>query len=151
MRIFSGDHEDNFESLQNKKDSEALNFVFGDSFEGDRVLALIIGLKTMMLQAHGNKIDFYMFDSLNPQNIYNVARNIEVVVWKLSSKKDLNGNPFLITNTLTESESNLSFEREFWKMIGRTDYFAFTISEKTERTITRAVQSVSTRIFLPFI
>jgi hypothetical protein len=92
-----------------------------------------------------------MFDSLNPQNIYNVARNIEVVVWKLSSKKDLNGNPFLITNTLTESESNLSFEREFGKMIGRTDYFAFTISEKTERTITRAVQSVSTRIFLPFI
>jgi len=149
--IFSGDHEDNFESLQNKKDTEALNFVFDDSFEGDRVLALIIGLKTMMLQAHGNKIDFYMFDSLNPQNIYNVARNIEVVVWKLSSKKDLNGNPFLITNTLTESESNLSFEREFGKMIGRTDYFAFTISEKTERTITRAVQSVSTRIFLPFI
>jgi len=149
--IFSGDHEDNFESLQNKKDTEALNFVFDDSFEGDRVLALIIGLKTMMLQAHGNKIDFYMFDSLNPQNIYTVARNIEVVVWKLSSKKDLNGNPFLITNTLTESESNLSFEREFGKMIGRTDYFAFTISEKTERTITRAVQSVSTRIFLPFI
>ena len=149
--IFSGDHEDNFESLQNKKDTEALNLVFDESFEGDRVLALIIGLKTMILQAHGNKIDFYIFDSLNPQNIYNVARNIEVVVWKLSSKKDLNGNPFLITNTLTESESNLSFEREFGKMIGRTDYFAFTISEKTERTITRAVQSVSTRIFLPFI
>lgn len=149
--IFSGDHEDNFESLQNKKDTEALNLVFDESFEGDRVLALIVGLKTMMLQAHGNKIDFYMFDSLNPQNIYNVARNIEVVVWKLSSKKDLNGTPFLITNTLTENESNLSFEREFGKMIGRTDYFAFTISEKTERTITRAVQSVSTRIFLPFI
>ena len=149
--IFSGDNEDNFESLQNKKDTDVLNLVFDESFEGDRVLALIIGLKTMILQAHGNKIDFYIFDSLNPQNIYNVARNIEVVVWKLSSKKDLNGNPFLITNTLTESESNLSFEREFGKMIGRTDYFAFTISEKTERTITRAVQSVSTRIFLPFI
>ena len=149
--IFSGDHDDNFQSLQNKKDTEALNLVFDENFEGDRVLALIIGLKTMILQAHGNKIDFYMFDSLNPQNIYNVARNIEVVVWKLSSKKEASGNPFLITNTLTENESNLSFEREFGKMIGRTDYFAFTISEKTERTITRVVQSVSTRIFLPFI
>ena len=149
--IFHGDHNNEFEQLQNKKDIECLNLVFDESFNGDRVLALLIGLKTMLLESHGNKTDFYLFDKLDPQNIYNVARNIEVVVWKLSTKKMENGEPFLISNSISGNEQNLSFEREFGKIIGRSDYFAYTLSEKTERTITRAVQSVSTRLFLPFI
>ena len=149
--IFNGDHNNEFEQLQNKKDIECLNLVFDESFNGDRVLALIIGLKTMLLESHGNKTDFYLFDKLDPQNIYNVARNIEVVVWKLSTKKMENGEPFLISNSISGNEQNLSFEREFGKIIGRSDYFAYTLSEKIERTITRAVQSVSTRLFLPFI
>ena len=149
--IFNGDHNNEFEQLQNKKDVECLNLVFDESFNGDRVLALMIGLKTMLLESHGNKTDFYLFDKLDPQNIYNVARNIEVVVWKLSTKKMENGEPFLISNSISGNEQNLSFEREFGKIIGRSDYFAYTLSEKTERTITRAVQSVSTRLFLPFI
>jgi hypothetical protein len=149
--IFHGDHNNEFEQLQNKKDVECLNLVFDESFNGDRVLALVIGLKTMLLESHGNKTDFYLFDKLDPQNIYNVARNIEVVVWKLSTKKMENGEPFLISNSISGNEQNLSFEREFGKIIGRSDYFAYTLSEKTERTITRAVQSVSTRLFLPFI
>jgi len=149
--IFNGDHNNEFEQLQNKKDVECLNLVFDESFNGDRVLALIIGLKTMLLESHGNKTDFYLFDKLDPQNIYNVARNIEVVVWKLSTKKMENGEPFLISNSISGNEQNLSFEREFGKIIGRSDYFAYTLSEKIERTITRAVQSVSTRLFLPFI
>ena len=149
--IFHGDHNNEFEQLQNKKDIECLNLVFDESFNGDRVLALMIGLKTMLLESHGNKTDFYLFDKLDPQNIYNVARNIEVVVWKLSTKKMENGEPFLISNSISGNEQNLSFEREFGKIIGRSDYFAYTLSEKTERAITRAVQSVSTRLFLPFI
>ncbi|MDC0626222.1 hypothetical protein OAO78_01010 [Methylophilaceae bacterium] len=149
--IFHGDHNNEFEQLQNKKDVECLNLVFDESFNGDRVLALMIGLKTMLLESHGNKTDFYLFDKLDPQNIYNVARNIEVVVWKLSTKKMENGEPFLISNSISGNKQNLSFEREFGKIIGRSDYFAYTLSEKTERTITRAVQSVSTRLFLPFI
>src|SRR6056300_162914 len=149
--IFNGDHNNEFEQLQNKKDVECLNLVFDESFNEDRVLALIIELKTMLLESHGNKTDFYLFDKLDPQNIYNVARNIEVVVWKLSTKKMENGEPFLISNSISGNEQNLSFEREFGKIIGRSDYFAYTLSEKTERTITRAVQSISTRLFLPFI
>jgi len=149
--IFHGDHNNELEQLQNKKDIECLNLVFDESYNGDRVLALMIGLKTMLLESHGNKTDFYLFDKLDPQNIYNVARNIEVVVWKLSTKKMENGEPFLISNSISGNEQNLSFEREFGKIIGRSDYFAYTLSEKTERTITRAVQSVSTRLFLPFI
>ena len=49
--IFHGDHSDEFEQLQNKKDVESLNLVFDESFNGDRVLALMIGLKTMLLKS----------------------------------------------------------------------------------------------------
>lgn len=148
--VFYGDHKNNFNEIQNKKDVAALNLVWDNNFTGDRVLALIVGLKTMLLEAHEGKNDFYLFDKIDPQKIYNTARNIEVVVWKLSSKKDVDNNYFLITNSLDEMNQNLSFEREFGKIIGRTDYFAYTLSEKTERTITRVVQSVTTRLFLPF-
>jgi len=46
---------------------------------------------------------------------------------------------------------NLTFEREFGKIIGRTDYFAYVLSEKKERYITRAIQGTTIRVLLPFL
>jgi hypothetical protein len=51
---------------------------------------------------------------------------------------------------MDKNKENLSFEREFGKVIGRIDYFAYALSEKSERGITRALQSIATGIFLPF-
>jgi len=148
--VFNGDHNWKFKKINNAQDIDALNQVFDDNFKGDRVLSLITGLYTMLIKAHGNKKEFYIFDSLDPQKIYNASRNIEIIVWKLASKKNKEGKPYLISNEINSSESNLSFEREFGKMIGRTDYFAFTLSEKTERAVTRVIQNFTTGIFLPF-
>jgi len=148
--VFNGDHNWKFEKINNAQGIDALNQVFDDSFKGDRVLSLVTGLYSMLLKAHGNKKEFYMFDSLDPQKIYNASRNVEMIVWKLSSKKNSKGQPYLLSNEINSSEANLSFEREFGKIIGRTDYFAFTLSEKTERAVTRAIQSFTTGIFLPF-
>ena len=148
--VFNGDHNWQFERINNTQGVDALNQVFDDNFKGDRVLSLVTGLYTMLIKAHGDKKEFYMFDSLDPQKIYNASRNIEMIVWKLSSKKDSKGQPYLLSNEINSSEANLSFEREFGKIIGRTDYFAFTLSEKTERAVTRVIQSITTGIFLPF-
>ncbi|MDC6484575.1 hypothetical protein PQZ09_01405 [Methylophilaceae bacterium] len=148
--VFNGDHNWKFERIDNAQGVDALNQVFDDNFKGDRVLSLVTGLYTMLIKAHGNKKEFYMFDSLDPQKIYNASRNFEMIVWKLSSKKDSKGQPYLLSNEINTSGTNLSFEREFGKIIGRTDYFAFTLSEKTERAVTRAIQSFTTGIFLPF-
>jgi hypothetical protein len=148
--VFNGDHNWKFRKINNAQDIDALDQVFDDDFKGDRVLSLITGLYTMLIKAHGNKKEFYIFDSLDPQKIYNASRNIEIIVWKLTSKKNKEGKPYLLSNEINSSETNLSFEREFGKMIGRTDYFAFTLSEKTERAVTRAIQSFTTGIFLPF-
>ena len=105
----------------------------------------------MIVKAHGGKTEFYIIDSIEPQNLYNLARNIEIVVWMLSTKKNDKGKLFLLTNEKNENISNLSFEREFGKMIGRTDYFAYTLSEKTERVITRFIQGAVGTVLIPFI
>ena len=136
--VFNGDHNWKFKRIDNAQDLDALNQVFDDNFKGDRVLSLITGLYTMLIKAHGDKTEFYIFDSLDPQKIYN------------ATKKNKKGQPFLLSNEINSLESNLSFEREFGKIIGRTDYFAFTLSEKTERTVTRVIQNFTTGIFLPF-
>ena len=148
--VFNGNHNWKFKRINNVQGVDALNQVFDDNFEGDRVLSLITGLYSMLIKAHGDKKEFYIFDSLDPQKIYNSSRNFEIIVWKLSSKKNNKGQPYLISNEISSSQANLSFEREFGKIIGRTDYFAFTLSEKTERAVTRAIQSFTTGIFLPF-
>jgi hypothetical protein len=46
-------------------------------------------------------------------------------------------------------EQNLSFEREIGRMVGRTDLYALTLSEKSQRGLTRFTQSLATALLLP--
>ena len=149
--LFTSQHNWKFKEINDAQGIEALNQVFDENFKGDRVLSLITGLYTMLIIAHDNQKEFDMFDSLDPQLIYNAARNVEVIVWRLSTKRKKNGELFLVTNEINDDLQNLSFEREFGKIIGRTDYFAYVLSEKKERYITRVIQGTSLNILLPFL
>jgi hypothetical protein len=150
--VFNGEsqHHFQFESVHHQQGTQAIFLAFKPEFMGDRVLAYIVGLQTMLIQAHGGKTDFYLTDNIDPQHIYNVARNIEIAAWKLSNAKDQTGALFLLTNEIGNKDKNLSFEREFGKMIGRTDLFAITLAEKSQRLISRVMQSLATAVFLPF-
>lgn len=150
--VFNGEtqHHYQFESINNQQGTEAIFLAFKPEFNGDRVLAFIVGLQTMLLKAHGNKTDFYLNDSIDPQHMYNVSRNIEIAAWKLSNARDETGALYLLSNEINDKDKNLSFEREFGKMIGRTDLFAITLAEKSQRLISRVVQSLATAVFLPF-
>lgn len=143
------DHHYQLSAVNNLKNADALFLAFKPQYKGDRILAFILGLETMLITAHGGIDDFYLTDSINPQHIYNVARNIEIAAWKLANAKDANGMLYIISNSLSEKETNLSMEREFGKMIGRTDLFATAAAEKSERTITRILQNIATAMFLP--
>ena len=150
--VFDGEsqHHFKFKEIDNKQGTDAVFLAFDANYQGDRVLPFIVGLHTMLLSAHGNKQDFYLTDRIDPQNIYNAARNIEIAAWKLSTSRDIDGNLHLLTNELTQLERNLSFEREFGKMIGRTDLYAISLAEKSQRLISRVMQSIATAVFLPF-
>lgn len=150
--VFNGDeqHHWQFKDLDNKQDTEAIFLAFNNDYKGDRVLAFIVGLQTMMLKAHGGKKEFYLTDSIHPQSLYNAARNVEIAAWKISTSRNQKGELFLQTNEINSQERNLSFEREFGKIIGRADLFAFMLAEKSQRLISRITQNIATAVFLPF-
>ena len=150
--VFDGEsqHHYQFKEINQKQGTAAIFLAFNANYQGDRVLPFIVGLQTMLLKAHGNKVEFYLTDSINPQSIYNVARNIEIAAWKLSNSRDLSGRLYLLSNEINTTDHNLSFEREFGKMIGRTDLYAISLAEKSQRLISRVMQSIATAVFLPF-
>jgi hypothetical protein len=150
--VFDGElqHHWQFKEIDNKQGTDAISLTFDSNFEGDRILPFIVGLQTMLAKAHGNKKEFYLTDNLDPQRIYNVARNIEIAAWKLSNARNTDGNLYLISNEINDKDRNLSFEREFGKIIGRTDLYAIALAEKSQRIISRVMQSLATAAFLPF-
>ena len=147
--VFANQHGWQFEGINKLQSTDAIQQAFKPEYQGDRILSFIVGMQTMLIQAHGGKSDFYLTDSVDPQNVYNAARNIEIAVWKLSNARDDKGELYLLTNELNSREANLSFEREFGKMIGSLDLYAITLSEKLQRTIMRTVQALATALFLP--
>lgn len=147
--VFEGDHQWKFDEIQGLKEKEAIFLAFDPAYEGDRVLPFIVGLQTMLLKAHGDKSQFYFTDRVDPQKIYNLARNFEIAAWKLANARQADGQLFLRSNELNDAERNLSFEREFGKLIGRTDMFALLLAEKSERLISRIMQNLATAVFLP--
>jgi len=148
--VFEGNHGWNFDSLNNSKDIEAIYLAFNPSFEGDRVLALIVGMQTMMMKARGNKTEFFITDSVDPQSVYNSARNLEIVAWRLANTRDDSGRLYFLSNEIpVDKEQNLSFEREIGKMIGRTDLYAEVIAEKAQRGLTNFTQGIASKFLLP--
>ena len=147
--VFENHDNWRFKEINQAQGTEAIQQAFRPDFSGDRVLSLITGMETMLIKAHGGKSEFYFTDSVDPQNVYNAARNIEIAVWKLSNARDDKGQFYLLTNELNGTERNLSFEREFGKIIGTLDLYALTLSEKMQRTLVRVVQNLATALFLP--
>lgn len=148
--VFENKHGWRFKEINEAQGTDAIQQAFRPDYQGDRVLSLVVGMQTMLIKAHGGITDFYFTDTIDPQNVYNAARNVEIAVWKLSNARDDKGQLYLLTNELNDSERNLSFEREFGKIIGSLDLYAITLSEKSQRTITRVVQTLATALFLPF-
>ena len=92
-----------------------------------------------------------MLDDLNEQKLYNCARNVEIAIWKMSSARSATGELLLLSNELDPANPNLSFEREFGKVIGLLDFLSRIVADKNGRTVTRLTQSIATALFLPVI
>ena len=137
--------------LQGKRDIVALSLALSPDFKGDRVAAFIYASADMLVTAHGNKTTFYLTDALDAQYVYNAARNIEIAVWLLASRKNAQGLPLLLSDEINERERNLSFEREFGKVIGRLDLLAAMLTEKYRRAVMTYVQNLLGGTFLQFL
>lgn len=137
--------------LQGKRDIAALSLALSPDFRGDRVAAFTYASADMLVTAHSGKTTFLLTDSLDAQYIYNAARNVEIAVWLLSSRRNAAGQPLLLADEISERERNLSFEREFGKVIGRLDLLAEVLTEKYRRAVISYVQNLLGGAFLQFL
>jgi len=128
---------------------ESFKLAFLEGYSGDRVYAFMSALTTMLMAAYNHKTEFFLPDELSAQKFYNSARNIEVVVWKLSNARLGNGGKYLISNSMDGEVQNLSFEREFGKLIALQDGLALFMEDRSNRSISRVFQSATTFVFLP--
>jgi hypothetical protein len=133
-----------------KLGTDAVTLALQESYTGDRVAAFIGGLGGMLNAAFENKTEFFMLDELDPQKLYNSARNIETAAWKLAGARDAAGTLLLLANEipLPPQSPNLSFEREFGKLIGNLDMLARLVAEKENRTISKVAQGIGA-FFIP--
>ena len=146
-RLFAGNLD--FSELEGRREGAAALFAFHPDYQGDRVLGVMAGLLGMVTAAFEGKDDFYVLDDLNEQKLYNCARNVEIAIWKMSSTRSPTGEPLLLSNELDPNNPNLSFEREFGRVIGLLDLLSKVVADKHGRTITRFTQSIATAVFLP--
>jgi hypothetical protein len=135
-------------TLEGRRGVEAIAAGFRTDFQGDRVAALIGGMGGMLSASFNGLTEFYVLDDLDPQKLYNSARNVEIAAWKLANARDAAGNLLLLANEM-QPAPNLSFEREFGKMIGNLDILSKIVADKTNRTVVKVLQSMATAVFLP--
>ena len=135
--------------LEGKREGPAAMLAFREDYAGDRVAALMFGLLTMVDAAFEFKEEFYMLDSVDERKLNNCARNFEIAAWKLGSTKAATGELLILSNELEAATRNLSFEREFGRLIGLLDFMANLVADRHGRGLTRASQSMATAVFLP--
>lgn len=148
-RAFDPRFQFRFSELDNRRGTEVVLLALKPDYAGDRVFAFGVGLASMVYISYGEKTEFYLTDTLDAQKLYNSARNIEIAAWKLGNARDARGTPLLLANEMSGDAANLSFEREFGKMIAYQDVMAEIAAQRTNRTIRRVVQTLATAVFLP--
>ena len=142
-------HYRNWPELNGQREGAAAALAFTEGYSGDRVAALVFGLLSMVDAAFEHKEDFYILDSLNEIKLYNSARNMDIAVWKLGHDRNLAGEPYLLANELDPANRNVSFEREFGRLMGLLDFMAKIVADRNGRNLSRLTQSVVGTIFLP--
>lgn len=135
--------------LNFQRGTDALNLALDVNYRGDRVLALMTGLNGMIRNAYEYRPEFFMLDRLNEQKLYQSARNIEILVWRLNRARAANGQPLILTNNLPGESSNRSFERLFGKLIALQDMMGVVVSQQNDRVINKVAQNVASMVFFP--
>ena len=128
----------------------SLRDAWREDYAGDRVKALMNGMLVMHMAAYNHHTEFYLLTDVDAQKLYNAARNTEAVAWKLSTARDPRGDLVLLSNGAAgNGVANLSFEREFGKLIGNQDTLARIIEDKSNRAIRFGVVNLTSMVFLP--
>lgn len=149
QQLFGREGRLEFAALGGKSGTEAMELAFSEDFGGDRVFALMAGLTDMIRRAYGYQAEFFMFDALDSQKLYNSARNLEIVAWRLTHKRDSQQRLFLLTNSRGDEPRNLSYERLFGELVAIQDFMSDVVARKRDRVINKVAINLASYAFLP--
>ncbi|MCP8690227.1 hypothetical protein [Marinobacterium sedimentorum] len=149
-QLFEFPRKTHFRELNNHYGIHAVPLAFDPAFEGDRVLALMVGISGMIHSAYNGQDEFFLLDEIDQQKLYNSARNLEKIAWQLNNARQANGELFLYSNGLSEvGIGNLSFARTFGKLIALQDMMARIVADTQNRTINKVLQGAASTVLLP--
>lgn len=147
---FSRPHNFNYAEFKHiQRPTEIVRLALEPDYQGDRVLAFIVGLRRMLMASYDNHTEFFYLTSIDQQKLYNSARNIEIAAWLLANRRDAHGDLLMLSDSLVEEQRNLSYQRLIGRMIATQDNLAQVISHKTGRIIKTVVVRAATMVFLP--
>lgn len=139
-----------FAQWRGQRAGALISLGFEEDYAGDRVAALIYGLRSMLAEAYGGEEGFFLYHQYDPQKIYYLARNMEIAAWRLKSLRDASGRPYLLSVGLDDDGIiNASFERLVGKLVALQDHFAEVVADTTNRRIKHVVQGVASVVFFP--
>ena len=148
-QLFAGPRVPDFPELGGARGVDAIRLAFSDVYTGDRVLAFMAGLTDMLRASYDNRTEFWMFQDLDPQSLYNSARNVETAAWLLANERGHDGRLYLLSNSREGEPRNLSYERLFGKIIAQQDTLARISATRQQRQIRFVVHRVAGAVFFP--
>jgi hypothetical protein len=132
-----------------QRPTDIVHLALEENYQGDRVLAFIVGLRRMLMASYDNHSEFFYLTSIDQQKLYNSARNIEIAAWMLATSRDRQGQLLILSDSLADEKRNLSYQRLIGGMIATQDNLAKLIAQKTGRIIKTVVVRAATVMFLP--
>jgi len=129
---FEGPFGWKFDGVRRLQGIDALKLASDTNFPGDRVLALIAGLQTMLTKAYGGKTEYDFSGEIDPQTLYNAARNIEITSIKVNQ---LNDGIILLGSDKPADLKPTDLTRELSEIISRVDADAKRIAKQKKQVI----------------
>ena len=93
--VFEGPFDWKFDAIRNMQSSEAIILSFNQQYQGDRVLPLITGLYTILLQAYGGKNEFTFTEEISQKQLEEAIQSLALAEAKLQDYRQDDGTVYL--------------------------------------------------------
>ena len=131
-----------YEEIDYLQSTKAVELSFSKEYQNDRVFALMLGINSMLKSSYNNNTEMFVYHKLNPQALYNTARNLERINHRLRIEGQ-SADPLL---NLDYTDEKRSAEDIISRMIAIQDIMATVVAEKNNRVINRVVYGTATAL-----
>ena len=130
-----------YQELANKQGVDAIKLALNPAFPNDRVFALMTGISGMTKLAFNNRRELFVPDVLDPQKLYDAARNLELLGREL--RKQVTGKTLL---NLGGEQSTDSFNWHLAQVTNILELASKIVDDRGIRTLRTATQAISTTL-----